>query len=367
MLVTQMPELTPRQAILLKLIVREHVRSAAPVASRTLVEQYGLDISSATARNEMARLEELGYLNQPHTSAGRVPTEQGFRYFVERLMEEQALPLAERRMIAHQFYQARDHIEQWMPLAASVLARAARGAALVTAPRANRALYKHLELIGTHGRAVLLVLVCQGGAIEQQMLALPEPMNQTALSEAADRLNQACTGLSSDDIEKKIPEFHPLEADIARLIVHLLYKSEGSPNDEIYHHGLASLLQQPEFAEGDSASAGLVRVIEERSLLQAVLADTLTPAVGIGGVRVVIGGEGRWDDLRTCSVVLARYGVANYATGALGVVGPIRMAYGRAISVVRFVADMLGELVYDMYQPDAAHFSPASLIDDEPR
>ncbi len=343
--------LTERQELLLKLIVREHVRTAMPVASRALVTHYELGCSSATVRNEMAHLEELGYLRQPHTSAGRLPTEAGFRYFVERLMDEQTLPMAERRTIAHQFYQTRDNIEQWMPLAASVLARSTRGAALVTAPRAIRPLYKHLELIVTHGRAVLLVLVLRGGVIEQQILALPEPMTQAALSEAADRLNQLCAGLDAEQVAVQLSQLPPLEADFAQLIVGLMRGAERSATDEIYHHGLAALLQEPEFAEGEQESAGVIRVLEERSILQAVLADALTPSVGIGGVRVLIGGEGRWDELRSCSVVLARYGVANHATGALGVVGPIRMGYGRAISVVRFVADVLGELVYDMYQP----------------
>ncbi len=343
-------ELTPRQALLLRLIVEEHVRTAAAVASRTLVERYNLDFSPATVRNEMARLEEMGYLRQPHTSAGRLPTESGFRYFVERLMEEKALPPSERRMIAHQFHQARNHIEEWLPLASVVLARSTRGAALVTAPRTHVARYKHLELIGTHGRAVLMVLVLQGGMVEQQMLALPEPMPQSALREAADHLNQVCAGLTAGEIEVQLAQFVGLELEIGRLIVEKLREAETGPSDEIYQHGLSELLREPEF-EGEGSS-GLVRVLEERSLLQAVLAETLTPSVGVGTVRVIIGGEGRWDELRACSLVLSRYGVANYATGALGVVGPVRMAYDRAISAVRFVANVLGELVYEMYQPD---------------
>lgn len=351
-MVEPLGELTSRQELLLRLIIKEHVETAGTVASRTLVENYNLEFSPATVRGEMSHLEELGYLAQPHTSAGRVPTETGFRYFVERLMEEHDLPLTEQRMIAHQFHQARDHIEAWMPLAAAVLARSARGgAAVVTAPRAMRAIYKHLELIATHGRAVLLVLVLQDGTVEQQMLALNESLNQTALREAADCLNQVCTGLDAEQIRAHIAELSPLEASIAELIASRLSNTLGNASEEIYHHGLSDLLQAPEFAEGDSNSTGVVRVLEERSLLQAVLADTLTPSVGVGSVRVLIGGESRWDELRACSLVLARYGVADYATGALGVVGPIRMAYGRTISAVRFVANMLGELVYEMYQP----------------
>lgn len=347
----ELRDLTSRQEFLLQLIIREHVETAAPVASRTLVENYGLEFSPATVRNEMAALEDHGYLSQPHTSAGRQPTEAGFRYFVEYLMPDQSLPLQEQRMIAHQFYQARDHIEAWMPLAATVLARSAHGAAVVTAPRTIRPVYKHLELILTHGRAVLLVLVLQDGTVEQQMLALNTPMSQPLLREAADRLNQICAGLYVDQIEQRLQELPSLETDIAKLICSTLRAAEGSPSDEIYHHGLSDLLRAPEFAEGDSVSTGIVRVLEERNLLQTVLAETLTPSVGMGSVRVLIGGEGRWEELRACSFVLARYGVANYATGALGVVGPIRTTYARTISAVRFVAGVLGELVYEMHQP----------------
>ncbi len=345
-------ELTTRQALLLKLIVKEHVETAAAVASHTLVDNYNLDFSPATVRNEMARLEELGYLVQPHTSAGRLPTEAGFRYFVQHLMQEYALPVTEQRMIAHQFYQARDRIEEWMPLAAAVLARTARGAAVVTSPRTVCSIYKHLELIATHGRAILLVLVFQDGTVEQQMLALTDSMSQAALREAADRLNQVCASLTAEQIETRLQEFPAFERDIAELVISTMKKTESAPSDEIYHHGLSDLLQVPEFLEGDAGPVGVVRVLEERSLLQAVLSETLTPAVGMGSVRVLIGGEGRWDELRACSLVLSRYGVADYATGALGVVGPIRMAYGRTISAVRFVANMLGELVYEMYQPN---------------
>ena len=345
-------KLSPRQEMLLRLIVKEHVETAGTVASGTLVDHYDLGVSPATVRNEMARLEDLGYLHQPHTSAGRVPTDRGFRYFVERLMEDHALPQNEQRTIAHQFYQARDRIEEWMPLASTVLARAAQAAAILTAPRTSGAIFKHLELIATHGRAVLLILVMEGGTVEQQMLVLSEPMNQIALREAADRLNQTCAGQDAEQIKVRMREFPPLETDIARLVLSIMEDAQGQLSDEVYYYGLSELLQAPEFAIAEDASTSLVRILEERSLLHAVLAETLTPSVGIGSVRVLIGGEGRWDELRTCSVVLARYGIANYATGTLGVVGPIRMHYARAISAVRFVANVLGELVYDIYQPD---------------
>ena len=352
-----MDELTSRQEMILGLVVHEFVRTATPVGSRTLVEKYGLNVSPATVRNEMARLEELGYLTHPHTSAGRIPTDLGYRYFVERLLQETELPLAERRTIAHQFQQVRQDIEEWMPLAASVLARTTRSAALVTAPRAAQARYRHLQLISTQGRLVLLVLVLQGGLVKQQMLTLPEPLPQSVLSEAADRLNQLCVGLTAEEIEARIPTLPLFEADIARLIVEMMHRADASAADEVYHDGLSELLQAPEFTEGAQARS-VLRVIEERSFLEAVLADALGPTVG--SVRVMIGGEGRFDELQACSLILSRYGVAGLATGALGVLGPTRMGYGRAISAVRFVAGLLSELVHDVFVASAEPLSPAT-------
>ncbi|MDY6878416.1 MAG: heat-inducible transcriptional repressor HrcA [Chloroflexota bacterium] len=340
-----MDDLTPRQQTVLGLVVREYVGSASPVSSRVLVGCYGLEISTATVRNELARLEELGYLTHPHTSAGRVPTHHGYRYFVERLLGEVTLPLHERRTIAHQFHQARRDFEQWMPLATSVLARTARGAALVTAPQATESRYKHLQLISTQGRLVLLILVLRGGTVKQQLLTMVEPLSQEALNEISDRLNQTCNGLNTDEIQSRINGLPPLEADVAKLVVDTMQHADVHAAEVVYRDGLSEVLQQPEFAEGEKAQ-GLVRVMEERSFLGAVLTDALGPE--IGGVRVLIGGEGRWDELRTCSLVLARYGVAGFATGALGVVGPTRMLYGRAISAVRFVAGLLSDMVYDM-------------------
>jgi heat-inducible transcriptional repressor len=341
-----MDELTPRQQTILGLVVREYANNASPVSSRALVESYGLEVSTATVRNELARLEELGYLTHPHTSAGRIPTHKGYRRFVTRLLGEVELPLHERRTIAHQFHQARRDFEQWMPLAASVMARTTRGAALVTAPQAIQSRYKHLQLISTQGRMVLLILVLQGGMVKQQMLNLAELLNQETLNEASDRLNQLLHGLAANEIEARLAELPPLEADIATLVTGIMNLTDTHTSGIVYRDGLGEVLQEPEFAEGEQAQ-GLVRVMEERSFLNAVLADALSPEVG--SVRVLIGGEGRWDELRACSLVLARYGVTGFVTGALGVVGPTRMSYGRAISAVSFVAGLLSDLVYDMY------------------
>ncbi len=341
-----MHELTDRQRTILGLVVQEYVRSTMPVSSRALVERYNLRVSSATVRNELARLEELGYLTHPHTSAGRIPTNKGYHHFVESLLGETELPVQEQLTIIHQFHQARRDFEQWMPLAASILAHTARGAALVTPPKTTEAYYKYVQLIATQGRSVLLVLVLRGGTIKQQMLILSEPMDQVTLSEASDRMNQLFAGLNVQEIEARSAELPPFEAHIAEVIADIMHRSNTRSAGIIYRDGLSKVLQQPEFAEGERAQA-LMRVMEERSFLESILSDVLSPDVG--SVRVLIGGEGRWDELQACSLVLGRYGVAGFATGALGVVGPTRMFYGRAISAVRFISGLLSDMVYDMY------------------
>jgi heat-inducible transcriptional repressor len=339
-------ELTTRQQTILGLTVREYVKTASPVSSRALVEQYNLPVSSATVRNELAYLEETGHLTHPHTSAGRVPTHEGYRYFVERLLGEVNLPLRERLTIVHQFHQARHNLEQWMPLAASILARTAREAAVVTAPQAKQSRYKHLQLISTQGVGVLLILVLQGGLVKQRMLRLDEPLSQQKLDEVSGKINRLCNGLTVDEIEKRVKGLSPFESDVVGLVLNIISRVDAPSSNPIYSDGLSEVLRKPEFAEGEEAHA-IVQVLEERSFLRAVMREVLNSE--IGSVRVLVGGEGRWERLRTCSLVLARYGVDEHSTGALGVVGPTRMLYGRAISAVSFVADLLSDLVYDVY------------------
>ncbi len=158
-----MPELAERQKTLLLLIIRDYIETAQPIGSKRLAEHYHINLSSATIRNEMAALTEMGYLRQPHTSAGRVPTEEGYRYFVSQMMNQAELPASVQATISHQFYQSRPDMDQWMTLAASILAHQSQGVSVVTAPHTDKAKYKHVELISTQGRQVLIVLVWVGG------------------------------------------------------------------------------------------------------------------------------------------------------------------------------------------------------------
>jgi heat-inducible transcriptional repressor len=340
-----MPELTERQKTLLLLIIRDYIESAQPVGSKRLVEHYHINISSATIRNEMAALTEMGYLRQPHTSAGRVPSEEGYRYFVSQMMNQAELPESIQATISHQFFQARQGVDQWMTLAASVLAHQSQGISVVTAPHSENAKYKHVELISTQGRQVLMVLVMAGGEVSQQILTLAEPVSQERLSQTATRLNGLLAGLAVDAIAALPTRSDALEQDILTLITQDMRRTADSVSGEIYTDGLTNVLSEPEFAESDDARRAL-KLFEERSTLQDLLARS-TNNSNVGGLQVLIGGEGEWEELRQCSIVLARYGVPGMATGMLGVLGPMRMSYARTIPTVRFVAGLLSDLVND--------------------
>ncbi len=340
-----MSELSARQKNLLLIIIRDYIDSAQPVGSKRIVEHYNLDLSSATIRNEMSVLTDLGYLRQPHTSAGRVPTEEGYRFFVSQMVNQAELPKSVQHNISRQFHQARADVDQWMHLAASVLAHQSQGVSVVTAPRAESLRFQHVELISTQGRQVLMVLVLIGGEVSQQLLTLAEPVKQEQLSQTAAHLNGLLASRALEEITALPTQPDALDQDILILVIQDMRRTAKSLSGEVYTDGLTNVLSEPEFADSDEARRAL-RLFEEHSSLQDLLART-TINSAVGGLQVLIGGEGEWEELRQCSMVLTRYGVPGFATGMLGVLGPMRMSYARTIPTVRYVAGLLSGLVND--------------------
>ena len=343
-----MADMTPRRRAVLGLVIRSYIETRQPVGSKAFVAGYGLDVSPATIRNEMAALEEMGYLTHPHTSAGRVPTEQGYRFFVEHLLGETELPLSEKRMIRHQFHQARLELEEWARLAAAVLAHTTRKAALATPPRPSENEFRHLELLSLRDCMVLLVLVLQGGSVKERMLSLEEALDQEALSRLSNELNDQFAGRTSHEIANQLPWLSTLNQQIGEIVVQIMATVDYSTSDPIYREGLAHILTEPEFAEGQQMRR-MVQVLEGPSLADVILAAA--QPLEVGGVQVLIGGEGRWEELTEVSLVLSRYGLKGSATGVLGVVGPIRMPYDRTIGAVRYVSQLMTALVSDWYNP----------------
>lgn len=337
-------ELTERQQRILRVIIQRYVESAMPVSSQFITDGSDLGVSSATIRNEMAALEEMGYLMQPHTSAGRVPTELGYRYFVQKLMEKIELPETDQRMITHQFHQARLEVDQWLRLSAAILAHISSNASLVTAPKTIRCRLKHLEIISIRDNIVLLILVLQGGTVKQQIMTLDEPLEQDQLSMLARQLTDTWKGLDAAEIAVLFNASSNIALKASEETIDTMRRIDTRRSSDIYHDGLLNILTQPEFKDRDGIQQ-IVRAIEERQFVEQLVTEALTQ----GGVQIIIGGEGKWEELSEVGIVLARYGVDDRLMGAMGVLGPVRMPYERTVSVVRYMSRLMSDLIGDLY------------------
>ena len=335
--------LTQRRERILKIVVGEYISTGLPVSSEA-VARKGLGVSSATIRNEMMELEEDGYLTQPHTSAGRIPEDKGYRCYIESMMGGVQLSLVEQRLIRHQFHQVEGEIEEWIRLAAAILSRAVRNVAIVTLPKPYESRLKHLELISLQEFLALLVLVLREAKLKQQVLTLEEAVTQEELSAAARRLTSACGGLSGSEIATKGLGLSRLEEQVTRTVVHIMQAEEEEAYEDPWVDGLRHMLSQPEFASS-SRLAAIVEFFEERNLLKSLLPQVLTGE----GVRVVIGRENKQDVMRDCSVIITRYGIPGEVGGAIGVMGPTRMQYSRAIPTVCFVSSVMSEMLGELY------------------
>lgn len=337
--------LTERQRDVLKYIVQQYVDSTLPVASKRVTRELLPQLSSATIRNDMAELERQGLITHRHTSAGRIPTDLGYRYFVESLMEVPTLSQPEQMLIRHQFHQVALQLEQWTRLAAAVLARMAGVAAVVTAPRLRQSRLKQVELVAVQETLVLVVVVTQAGTVKQSVVSVDEPVTQAQLRATSDALNARFADQAAEQLAGDTQPRPALETAVLREIVALL-RSEpaGTVSEQIFYDGLANVLRAPEFAQQER-SQRLLELMRDGSFIR-----TLLPyAAGVGEVQVLIGEENPWDDLRQCAVVLARYGAGGEIAGLVGVIGPTRMSYDRSIATVRFMAGLMSDLLMDMY------------------
>ena len=302
--------ITERRSALLNLIVEEYVDTALPVGSQYIVRKHAMPVSPATVRLEMARLEDEGYITQPHTSAGRVPSDKGYRYYVESLMAEETLPREERETIRHQFHQAERAMEQWFQLAAAVLAHSVSNFAVVTSPRSRETRLRHVQLVPLQETSALVVVVLNEARVRQQVMSFREPLSP-----------------------------QELDAFVLQVALELMGEEELAVGD-VFRDGVREVLSQPEFARSERI-LDLIDVLEQRTLPTAIPIRQ----VGEGHVSVVIGAENDNEAMRECSIVVARYGSEEGPSGIVAVLGPTRMRYARTIPTVRYLASLLGDLI----------------------
>jgi heat-inducible transcriptional repressor len=307
------------------------------------MEDYELGVSSATIRNEMVRLEREGYITRRHSSAGSIPCDKGYRYYVESLTSLE-LPLAEQRQISHLFHQVEKELEQWLCLAATLIARLVQNVAVVTMPRPGNCRFKHVEVLALQDSLALIVLVLRGAKVKQQLITIDRVVSQAELTAITGRLNIACSGLTNSQIVANATEFSPIERQLTDCLLKMMQTEDEQEFDEPHLDGLHFMLNQPEFAHSQRLLT-LMELIEHRNLLRAII----PPELPQQGVQVVIGKENRTEVIQDYSVVISRYGLSEEAIGTIGIVGPTRMPYARAISTVGYLSSLLSELVAELY------------------
>jgi heat-inducible transcriptional repressor len=342
--------LDARTAAILRAVIDEYVATAQPVGSHTLVQRYGLGVSSATVRNVMKELEEAGFIAQPHTSAGRVPTDRGYRLYVETMVDAAELSPVEQLMIRHQFGQVEFASEQWFRLAASTLASVTRAAGLATPAKPKASRVRRLDILGNGDRTAVLVIVLAEGPIKQSILSLPEPVPQPRLDALARELSTRFGGQTAEAIERHLPRLADDDAvgQLRRRVVERLLRVmrdfDTTAVEDVFSEGLLNVMDAPEFAQSEKLRR-VFRALQDRDYL-GQLVQTVTSD---GDVHVLIGAENAPREMHEVSLVLAPYGRPGRATGAVGVLGPRRMQYGQAVSTVRYVSGLMNELVDHLY------------------
>ncbi|HUS04021.1 MAG TPA: heat-inducible transcriptional repressor HrcA, partial [Dehalococcoidia bacterium] len=323
-----------------RVIVADYITGAMPVASKAIAYNYDLRVSPATVRNDVAYLEEEGYIMHPHPSAGAIPTDKAYRYYVEMISRDVELPLAEQYWIYELFQGAKEEFEQCLKLAAALLAHFVRNVAVVTPVKAPRCRFKHLDLVALQDFVVLLVLVLYQARVRQKTLFFNKRLSQDDLTMMANKLNSAYAEMAGSEIPVEGEELSPEERRVTECIVDMITAEDRLGYGKPYLEGLYLMLSQPEFANNPKA-LNLLELLEGEDWVEAMF----QPRLATGEIKVIIGGENPDEALQDLSLILSEYGVPDKAGGIIGVIGPKRMDYARAISSVNCLSSLLSKSV----------------------
>lgn len=335
--------LSHRGEAILKSIVSQYITRAAPVPSQSLIDNDELAVSSATIRNEMAHLEEEGYITRPHPSAGSMPSDKGYRFYVETLGNIR-LPSAQQLLIRHLFHQVEGELEEWLSLAASLTAQLAQNVAIVAMPRPTNLQFKHLEVIALQEELALLIIVLHGAKLRQQLITFERQVAQSELNKMANKLNAAYSELTRLQISAKKIKLSPIEQQLYDCLLRIMQAEDEQESERSYLDGLHFALNQPEFRQAQQLLT-LMELVERRRLLRTIAPEEVVHH----GVQVIIGKENKAEAIQNCSVVISQYGLPEEALGTIGVVGPTRMPYARTISTVNYLSLVLSQLVAELY------------------
>ncbi len=336
-------ELGDRKRLILQAIIEDYINTAEPVGSRTISKKYLTGTSPATIRNEMADLEDLGYIEQPHTSAGRIPSDKGYRLYVDDIMKQKRINDVQQEIIKKEFHETLGEIDRLVKHASRLLSQLTHYTSIVLAPQLRRGGLKHIQLIRIEKAAVLAVIITDAGMVKNSVLRLVHDITPEALQRITNMLNDKLAGCNMEEIESFDLE-HMLNHAlgyveiIEQIFPELLQTLVYSDTAEIYRDGLANLLNLPEYNDISKARTFL-NTLEEKSILFKALNETKED------INISIGSENQIEQFRDCSLITATYKINGRVVGSVGVIGPTRMEYSKVISVVDCMTQNLSEIL----------------------
>ncbi len=341
-------DLDDRKIKILKIIIKSYMETGEPVGSRTISKILDLKLSSATIRNEMSDLEDMGYIIQPHTSSGRIPSDKAYRFYVDEILKDKTSELSEFKT---DILDRVDKIEHVLKQVAKLLARNTNYATMISSPKYRQNKIKLIQLSSLEKNKLLLVLVVEGNVVKNNIINIPYLLDEDEVLKLNLIMNQKLVGLTINDINIDLlnqlsTEADSFDIDILALILEQIIKdfNDEDENLQIYTSGTTNFLKYPELAMNNRATA-LIGAFEEKEKLKEILSESLNSGLedNSTGIQVYIGDELPYKNLKDCSLVTANYDLGNGVRGILGIVGPKRMDYERVVAAIHTVMEQLEE------------------------
>ena len=335
-------ELNDRKKLILKAIIANYLETGEPVGSRTIAKHPDLNLSSATIRNEMADLEDMGFILQPHTSAGRIPSDAGYRFYVDQLMSEEKQALIQRV----------DKMEVLLKQVANVLASSTNYATMVSSPHYQNVTLKFVQLSQVDHEHLLAVIVTQGNIVKNKMVQVEEPLSNEDVLKLNVLLNTFLQGLSLQDINLALIQTMRDQAGIRqdvleRILEEIAKAIHDADHMEIYTGGATNILKYPELGNPDTATELLDTLVEKKALTQLVDSTLESDSDNHTGIQVYIGEESPVKNMKDCSIVTATYELAEGGTGTVGIIGPKRMDYKKVVKTLKNLTEELDDIFKD--------------------
>lgn len=338
-------QMDERKKKILRAIVQDYINTAEPVGSRTIAKKFDLGISPATIRNEMSDMEEMGLIEQPHTSSGRVPSDAGYRYYVDCLMDRPKLKLEDKTVIERETTKRIAEIQEVISHTSKLLSQLTSLTSIVIGPQKGKSSFSQMHFLPYQPGQAIMVIVKENGVVENQIVDIGENVTAEELQQIATVFNQKMRGHSMGDVRRSL--LHEIYSELTRQrslidnaleLLSVIFEETPEDKNKVYLGGTLNMLNQPEFRDVEKIK-GLFQVFEEDEQVKKLLIPTS------GGLSVTIGGENTLKELQDCSIIAATYQIDGEQVGTIGLIGPTRMDYSKAMAMVDFMTKTLTELL----------------------